>query len=294
MDSPIFGSVHFRIEAGIEVGRLGRNQMARLKDRPAEPPCGRKLGPVAPRSHDMRREYKVLSKLADVFPPAPRAHHLCEDESVMGAIFVVMDRCHGTVVRYGLTSDMLDVPDVGRRLSQTLIDSMADFHDVDYEALGLSDLGRPQGFVERQVHGWKGRWDAAKEKDLPRFEEVYQWLVANMPASKATSLVHNDLGTLLGYWVQQGDPPERGATASMTEREGFLTRAELSERYAKRRGIDVASIAWYEAFAIWKTAVVIQQIYIRWVRGQTKDARFQGMGLRVPALVEFSAQAAGI
>lgn len=283
------------------------------------------LGPVAPKSHDMRREFKALSALAPVFPQAPKPFLLCEDESVMGAVFFAMERRRGVVVRFAMPPELDRHPDARHRISMALIDVMASFHDVDYRAIGLADLGRPDGFVERQVAGWKGRWDRAKNVENPRFEELHAWLVANRPESPAPTLVHNDLkfdncmidpddpdhvttildwdmttvgdplidlGTLLGYWAQADDPPERGATTSVTALPGFPTRRELAERYAERRAIDLATIGWYEVFAIWKTAVVLQQIFIRFVRGQTTDERFQLLGDRVPMLVRIAAERA--
>ena len=283
------------------------------------------LGPVAPKSHDMRREYKVLSKLADHFAPAPRAYALCEDESVMGAIFIVMERRRGVVVR-GLFPQVLERHEnARRRMSDALIDTMADFHGVDYGAIGLSDLGHPEGYVERQVSGWAGRWERAKNLELPLFDEVHEWLVKNLPSSRGASLVHNDLkfdnvmidpedpsrivavldwdmttlgdplidlGTLLGYWVEAGDSPERGATVAVTAQPGFPIRSEIAARYAARRDVDLRTIRWYETFAHWKTAVVLQQIYIRFVRGQTRDPRFESMGSRVAFLVDLAAETA--
>ncbi len=283
------------------------------------------LGPVAPKSHDMRREYRVLSKLSERFPPAPRAYALCEDPDVMGAIFIVMERRTGVVVRGVFPEEFERFPDARRRMSEGLIDAMAAFHDVDYAAIGLSELGHPEGYVERQVSGWYGRWERAKNVELPQFEELHDWLVQHTPASPGASLVHNDLkfdnvmldpedpgrvvavldwdmttigdplidlGTLLGYWAQADDPPERGATAAITAQPGFPTRAQITARYAARRGIDVGTIPWYEVFALWKTAVVLQQIYIRFVRGQTQDARFDALGGRVPVLVGLAADIA--
>ncbi len=281
------------------------------------------LGPVAPRSHDMAREYRVLSRLADHFSPAPRAYALCEDPSVMGAIFTVMERRTGVVVRGVFPPEFERHPDARRRMSEGLIETMAAFHDVDYAAIGLEDLGRPEGYVRRQVGGWYGRWERSKNRELPLFDQMHEWLLANLPASPGSSLVHNDLkfdnvmldpedpgrvvavldwdmttlgdplidlGTLLGYWAQADDPPERGATAAITAQPGFPSREEITARYAERRGIDVRTIPWYEVFALWKTAVVLQQIYIRFVRGQTKDARFEMMGTRVPILVQLAAE----
>ena len=151
------------------------------------------LGPVAPKSHDMAREYKVLSRLADHLPTASTAYLLCEDPSILGATFIVMERRNGIVIRGEISPEIDRHPDARRRISYALIDAMAAFHDVDYVKLGLEDLGRPEGFVERQVRGWKGRWDQAKERDDPKFEALHAWLVANMPEQARASLVHNDL-----------------------------------------------------------------------------------------------------
>jgi aminoglycoside phosphotransferase (APT) family kinase protein len=283
------------------------------------------FGPVAPKSHDMAREYKVLSRLADHLPTAPRAYLLCEDPSVIGATFIVMERRRGLVIRGEVPAEVDRHPDGRRRISFALIDAMCDFHDVDYAAIGLSDLGRPDGYVERQVKGWAGRWENAKDVELPAFDQLHQWLIAHMPKQGRSSLVHNDLkfdnamidpddpdrvvalldwdmttlgdplidlGTLLGYWVEAGDRPERGATVAVTAQPGFPKRSELAEHYARRRNVDLSQIPWYEVFAIWKTAVVIQQIYIRFARGQTDDQRFAGMGERVRTLVDIAADVA--
>jgi aminoglycoside phosphotransferase (APT) family kinase protein len=283
------------------------------------------LGPVAPRSHDMAREYRVLSRLADRFPPAPHAYLLCEDNSVIGATFLIMERRRGLVMRGLVPAELDRHPDARRRMSFALVDVMAAFHDVDYEELGLGDLGKPEGYVERQVHGWKGRWERAKHQDLPLFDELYEWLVANLPPSTKPALVHNDLkfdnvmfdpddpdhveaildwdmttlgdplidlGTLVCYWAQPGDPVGRGATSAITAQPGFPTRAEITARYAAQRKVDLTALPWYEAFGLWKTAVVLQQIYIRFARGQTHDKRFGLIKEIVPPLIEAAAQVA--
>jgi len=281
------------------------------------------FGPVAPGSHDMVREHKVLSKLWEHLTTAPRAFLLCEDESVVGARFFVMERRTGVVIRSRVPDEMRGHPDVERRVSFALIDAMADLHDVDYKAAGLADLGKPEGFVERQISGWKRRWDKAKNVEIPLFDEVHARLERTQPAAGRSSLVHNDLkldncqfdpsdpdrvksifdwdmttlgepladlGTLLGYWAQADDGDDRSPTNALTSQPGFPARTELAERYAARRGVDLSSIRWYEAFAIWKTAVVLQQIYIRWVKGQTEDARFEALGTRVPMLVSLASE----
>ncbi|MEE2702840.1 MAG: phosphotransferase family protein [Myxococcota bacterium] len=279
------------------------------------------LGPVAPRSHDMTREYKVLSGLEGHFDRKPRAWLLCEDPTLIGAVFLIMERMHGIVVRSQVPAELDRHADARRRMSFALIEAMADLHDVDYRSAGLQDLGKPEGFAERQVNGWKGRFDRAKHAENPLFNELHARLLAKLPLAAGAGLVHNDLkldnamldpedpgrivtfldwdmttlgdplidlGTLLGYWVQADDPPERGATLSVTAQPGFPTRAEIAQRYADRRRIPLDTIPWYEAFAIWKTAVVVQQIYIRFVRGQTDDRRFALLEKRIPVLVEIA------
>ncbi|MEA2627174.1 MAG: hypothetical protein QOD06_3219, partial [Candidatus Binatota bacterium] len=211
-----------------------------------------------------------------------------------------------------------DGPDARRRISEALIDTMADLHAVDPGAVGLESLGKPRGFVERQVRGWRQRWDGAKTEELPEIDELCRWLEERIPPEPPPTIVHNDfkldntmyavgdpsrvvavfdwemstigdplvdLGTLLGYWVQADDPPVLvGSLVAPTDQPGFPRRDELVARYARRTGRDVSRIAFYQVFAYYKTAVVIQQIYVRYVRGQTKDERFAAFGRAVPRL----------
>jgi aminoglycoside phosphotransferase (APT) family kinase protein len=275
------------------------------------------FGPVAPGAHDMAREYRVLSRLWRVFDRAPRAYLLCEDPSVIGATFFVMERRRGAVVRSVIPAELAHHRDVARRVSFALVDAMADLHDVDFAAAGLADLGRPQGFAVRQVEGWKKRWDLAKTGDIELADRAYEALARTLPAGAAPSLVHNDLkldncqfdpadpdrvtaifdwdmttlgdplfdlGTLLGYWAEPGDAIDRSPTRGLTGTPGLPSRAEIAGRYAERRRVPLAAIAWYEAFALWKTGVVVQQIYVRYLRGQTRDERFATMGDRIPQL----------
>ena len=150
------------------------------------------LGPVAASAHDMGREYRVLSVLHRAFPYAPRAFLYCDDAAIIGAPFFVMERRQGVVVRRTMPDAYADAPDAARRMSEALIDALVAFHAVDYEALGLGDLGKPEGFIERQIEGWYRRWQAAKTADLPDMDAVYAWLRANQPADSRVSLVHND------------------------------------------------------------------------------------------------------
>ena len=278
------------------------------------------LGPVAPKSHDMRREFAGLSALAPVYPHSPRPIHLCEDESVIGAVFFLMERRNGLVIRKEWPEDLPDSPELRKRMSASLIDALADLHSVDTERPEIAALGKPEGFVSRQINGWAGRWEKAKTRELPLMDRLNEWLLEHIPASKYTSVLHNDykldntiydlsdpgrlagvfdwdmvtvgdplidLGTLLGYWPQESDMGPRGATGTaVTTLPGFMTREELTERYSERTGFDVEGLPFYEIFALFKTAVVIEQIYVRWVRGQTKDSRFEALGNLTPMFAQ--------
>ena len=284
------------------------------------------LGPVAASAHDMAREYRVLSVLWRAFPHAPRAFLFCEDESVIGAPFFVMERRHGIVVRRNLPDAYAGQPDAPRRMSEALVDALAAFHAVDYEALGLGDLGKPQGFLARQIEGWYRRWHAARTADLPDMDRVYAWLRDNQPPGAAVSLIHNDykldnvmlapddpdrvvavfdwdmctlgdplsdLGALLTYWTEPADPPYLQATAMMPLGGGFLTRAELVARYAAKSGRAVGDIAFYHALGLFRLTVIIAQIFIRYQRGQTQDPRFAALEYMIPLVAQRAREVAG-
>lgn len=278
------------------------------------------MGEIAPGAHDMKREYKVLSRLWRQFDRAPRAYAFCDDPSVLGADFFVMERRRGEVVRETMPPGLGAHADAGRRVSLALVDAMADLHTLDPAACELSDLGRPEGFVERQVSGWAKRWELSKFEDSPaEMDRIHARLVAHRPPLSRVSIVHNDLkldncqldpanpdrvvsifdwdmttlgdplidlGTLLNYWP---DPTDSAATSRGTRpglaKMGLPTRAEIVARYASRTGTDVARVAWWEAFALWKTVVVVQQLHRRWVRGESTDPRMAHIADRIPSMV---------
>ena len=277
------------------------------------------LGPVAPSAHDMSREYRVLSVLHRALPFAPRAYLFCDDPEIVGAPFHVMERRRGIVVRQEMPSQYADIADAPRRMSTALVQALADFHAVDYTALGLETLGRPVGFVERQIEGWYKRWQAAKDRDLDEMDMLYQWLKDNVPSSETHSLVHNDykldnvmlsdddpgrlvaifdwdmctlgdplvdLGALLTYWVEPDDPDFMKGGKMMPLDGRFMTRAELVEHYAARSGRDVSPINFYHALGLYKLVVIAAQIYIRYVRGQTQDQRFIRFGEMMPLVAQ--------
>ena len=283
------------------------------------------LGPIPPGAHDMRREHRVLSVLWRHYPLAPQSLLLCEDESIVGAVFIVLERRHGFVIRDDIPPEFAGRPELNRRIGEALIDALADLHRVEPQAAGLGDLGRPDGYVERQLDGWTRRWHGAQggpeaDEAQRRFAPVLDWLASHLPRSGAASLLHNDyrldnclldtedpgriiavmdwdmctqgdpladLGYVLNYWVEPGDDPAWRAIAAMpTWRDGFPSRTEATQRYAARTGFDVSAVGWHQVFAAFKLAVIIQQIYIRWVRGQTQDARFKTYGERVLGLAD--------
>lgn len=278
------------------------------------------FGTIAPGAHDMKREHKVLSRLWEFFDKAPRAYLFCDDHAIAGSDFFVMERRRGEVVRGVLPESMRDLPDVGRRMGLALVDAVAEFHRLDPEACGLGNLGRPDGFVERQVGGWKKRWDlVADPVNDAQMSAIHTRLLASMPESQRVSFVHNDLkldnamfatgnpdqvvaffdwdmttlgdplidiGTLLSYWPNPDDRQDvrRGSHDGMT-RMGLPTRSEVAQRYGEQSGLDVSGIGWYEAFAQWKTAVVVQQLYHRWKVGDSTDERMATKAEAVPALM---------
>jgi aminoglycoside phosphotransferase (APT) family kinase protein len=278
------------------------------------------LGPVAPRSHDMAREYRVLSVLYRAFPLAPRAYLYCEEPAIVGAPFLVMERRRGVVIRNEMPARYLDRRGLNRRISEMAVGVLAQFHAVEPEAVGLETLGRAEGFAARQVAGWYQRWQASQTEPMAQVDELIAWLGRRLPLPQSAALVHNDfkldnlmvdaadparpvavldwdmctlgdpmmdLGTLLGYWTQAGDPEIRKIFTTMpTHLPGFLTRREVAELYATRSGRHLRDLPFYEVFGIFKIAVIIQQIYVRWVRGQTQDARFSDFGERVRGLID--------
>jgi aminoglycoside phosphotransferase (APT) family kinase protein len=281
------------------------------------------LGPVAPGSHDMGREYRVLSRLWRGFPLAPRALLHCADAGVIGAEFFVMERRHGVVVRSAVPPEFGGGRDpvANRRLSEVVVDVLADLHAVDPAAVGLQDLGKPEGFLRRQVRGWADRLERAKTGEVPVAQEVVRWLEANLPPSPPATLVHNDwkldnmavapddpgrcvavydwdmctlgdplcdLGTLLSMWSEPGEPPA-GSNPMPSQVEGFLGREAAARRYAERSGRPLDALPYYVAFGTFKMGVVLQQIYFRFQRGQTRDARFAGLGAAAENLFRLAA-----
>jgi aminoglycoside phosphotransferase (APT) family kinase protein len=279
------------------------------------PPFGSKVKTA----HDMGREYRVLSKLHAHYPPATHVLLFCDDLSVLDAPFYLMDPIQGVILRRDVPPDVNFSPETARRVSESFLDNLALLHGLDYNAVGLADLGKPQGYLERQVRGWIERYHGSKTHDIPEVETISNWIQKHMPSSSGAALIHNDykydnvvldprdltriigvldwemctigdpltdLGSALAYWVDASDPPEVLETRwGPTTYSGSLTRAELVRRYALKTGRDVSGMVFYLVFARFKIAVIVQQIYYRYHQGLTHDERFATMPQRIKLLL---------
>ena len=282
--------------------RVGEREMVLRR-----PPFGLKIKSA----HDMNREYTILSRLQGAYDKAPRPLLYTADESIIGAEFYVMERVRGVILRPSAPREMHPQPHLMRDISLSLVDGLVELHAVDLEAAGLSDFGRPKGYVGRQIHGWTRRWQKGMTDSVPAMDEAAAWLADNMPTESGASLIHNDykydnlildpndwsqiiavldwemstvgdplmdLGMALMYWVQPDDPiiVERlGRGATMLP--GNITRREFVDRYTDKSGRDIDNIHFYYAFGAFKLGVILQQIYKRWKLGHTKDTRFAGL-----------------
>jgi aminoglycoside phosphotransferase (APT) family kinase protein len=277
------------------------------------------VGPVAPTAHDMPREYRLLSVIHPRFPLAPKPVLLCEDTSIIGVPFYLMERRRGFIVRSKLPDGFAEDPELRRRLSENVVDTLVALHQVDIHSSGIVDMGKPAGFVARQVRGWAHRWQRSKTTELPQMDEVIGWLSQRIPPENIAeaTIVHNDfkldnvmldelkparvvavldwemcaigdplidLGLFLSYWTMKGGGEENSSLRAITNAPGWLRREEIIERYEKATGRNLSKIIFYETFARFKVAVVIQQIYFRYVKGQTRDQRFRHFDLLVSEL----------
>jgi len=266
------------------------------------------FGNTVKTAHDMGREFNVLSKLSAVYEPAPRPLLFCDDESVIGSEFYLMERRRGLIIRGKAPQELENSTDLQRRVCRGFIENLAALHSLDYESAGLGDLGKPDGYVRRQVEGWTKRYFNAKTDEWQELEGAIGWLSENIPAETGAALIHNDykfdnimldptdltritavldwemvtvgdplmdIGTALGYWMSReaGDTMLNMPFNPRVLMEN-ISRAELAEIYAARSGRDTSNILYYYVFGTFKIAVIAQQIYARYVNGFTKDPRF--------------------
>ena len=285
------------------------------------------LGPVAPRAHDMTREHRILERLHPVFPLAPRPFVVCEDVDIIGAPFYVMERRRGLVLDQEFPPGWRPDPELHHAISESLVRVLVDLHAVDWRAAGLDTIGRPDGYMQRQVSGWIDRYQRSRTAEVQDVEPLSAWLLARLPESPPATVIHNDfklnnvlldppdprritavldwematvgdplsdLASLLVYWTAAGEAEMMGGLKAVTAEPGFPTRQEIIHLYATSSGRDVSRLDWYVAFAYFKVGVICQQIYYRWFKGQTHDERFSGHGAVATNLIHQAAHVAGI
>jgi aminoglycoside phosphotransferase (APT) family kinase protein len=273
------------------------------------------LGPVPPKAHDMERESKLLMRLHEAYPLAPKPYFFTNDESIIGAQFYVMERREGVIVDDSLPEGVEPTEELCRGMSRMVADTLVELHAVDWQEAGLEELGRPEGFLERQVKGWIKRYDEAKTEEIEQVEPLTGWISEDVPESPPATIVHNDfklnnlvlspedltevravldwemttigdplfdLAVSLSYWVEPNDSQElKEMLPTVTDTPGFMTRKEFIDYYGEKSGRDVSDMHWHMVFGYFKLAVILQQIYARWHKGQTKDERFANFNERV-------------
>ena len=269
------------------------------------PPAG---APTA--AHDMAREYRVQELLKPVFPPVPTMRALCQDHSVIGCDFYVMDRVAGLIPRGEAQVEHQLAPESCRALAETFVDTLAQLHTIDPDKSGLHTIGRGDGYVARQVDGWTRRYTRARTDITPSFTRITRWLSDNRPSEISSCVVHNDwrldnivldpadmsvvgvldwelatlgnplmdLGNAMAYWVNGDD--DRVALAYQRQPSslpGMLTRDEIVDRYLHRAGLSTRDWPFYEIFGLFRLAGIAQQIYYRYHHGHTTNPQFRDL-----------------
>lgn len=278
------------------------------------------LGPLLPTAHDVIREFRMLSGLINTNVPVPRPLLSCEDTTVLGAPFYLMARVDGVVIRSHVPPPFAD-PATRLELTRALVQNLVRLHAVDWQAAGLAGLGKPTGYLERQLRRWSDQLERAHTRAIPELDAVTVWLGANLPVSPLATIVHGDyridnvmyaqalpvqlvatldwematlgdpladLGYMLSFWREPGDPPFpiQGDLGQVTTEPGFPTRAVVIQMYAEMSGreVDPRQMAFYTALAVWKLAILLEGSYTRHLAGTTDDPYFELMREGVPAL----------
>lgn len=280
------------------------------------------LGPVAPKAHDMEREFKILSELHPIFTTAPKPLLFSNDVEVVGSPFFIMERKNGIVIDTAFPEGINVTTELCQQISKVMVEKLVELHSIDYKSTGLLGISKPDGFMERQVHGWIGRYERAKTDEINEVDPLKKWLVDHLPKPSDAAVIHYDyklnnsmfnenftemvglfdwemttvgdpladLGVTLAYWNQPDDPAllikGLGKAPVTALHEGFLTRKQFIELYAKNSGRDVTHLNFYVTFAYFKLAVIGQQIYYRYKKGQTNDARFANFNYFVRNLIQ--------
>jgi aminoglycoside phosphotransferase (APT) family kinase protein len=286
------------------------------------------LGPVAPKAHDMEREYKILCELHPIFPTAPKPLLFSNQAEIVGSPFFLMERKNGVLIDTSFPEGVSVSKETCKQLSEIMVEKLVELHSLDYRKTSLSEISKPDGFMERQVHGWIGRYERAKTDEIVEVDFLKKWLVEHIPIQHEASIIHYDyklnnamfnesltemvglfdwemttvgdpladLGGAMSYWNMPDDPPllikGLGKAPVTAVHKGFLTRNEFIELYAKKSGRDVTNFTFYLTFAYFKLAVIGQQIYYRYKKGQTNDERFANFNYFVKNLIMHAAMVA--
>jgi len=256
-------------------------------------------------AHDMGREFRVLSLLEPVYSKIPKPIAYCEDDAIIGSSFYIMERVKGIILRNRVPKGLDLTPKDFKNLSMQTIENLVELHNLELEQSNLVSLGKPEGYVQRQVEGWTKRYFKAETDEIKSMNAAAEWMQGNMPIKETSAFIHNDykydnlvldvdtltikavldwematvgnplmdLGTSLAYWVEAKDHPALLAY-NLTWAEGNLTRQEVVEKYADLRNIEVEDVLFYYVFGCFKLGVIAQQIYARYKKGYTKDERF--------------------
>jgi aminoglycoside phosphotransferase (APT) family kinase protein len=262
------------------------------------------LGAVLATAHDMAREHKIISGVGRTPVPVPQALGLCEDPEVNGAPFYVMSHVEGVVLHDAETTAAAFPDHAGRAaLGESVIAVLAQLHTVDPDAVGLGDLGRKEGYLDRQLKRWRTQWEQSRTRDLPAMEETYDLLVAAKPDQHHTGIVHGDyrlgnmlvdpdrhrvnavldwelctlgdvladVGYVLNNWVEPGEDAVHGAAQYPTVVGGFPDRATLVRRYCELTGFEVTDIDYYRSFQAWRLAAIVEGVLARYLKGVMAD-----------------------
>lgn len=281
------------------------------------------LGPVAPQAHDMEREYKVISYLDPLFPEAPKPYLFSSDTNIVGSTFYIMERKKGIVLDTELPKGLTYSKKIGRNISEQMVDLLVKLHNINYKETSFNQISSPKGFLKRQVNGWIARYERAKTENLNEVEQLKKWLEVQVPVSQEPTIIHYDfklnnamfskdlskiiglfdwematigdpladVGAAMSYWIEANDPDllkKVFEKPPLTTLDGFYTRNEFIESYANKSGRDMDNIQFYITFAYFKLAVICQQIYYRYKKGQTNDSRFAHLNKTANNLIKFA------
>ncbi|MHA6261305.1 phosphotransferase family protein [Sporosarcina sp. CAU 1771] len=277
------------------------------------------FGFTPPRAHDMKREYDILQKVNPVFSKAPKPYVYCEDEKIMDKHFYVMEKKQGLVIDDKLPEEYKGNEAAPMLVTTNLIQTLVELHSIDYKQADMSSMGKPEGYLERQVNGWIQRYGNSKTDGTPQVAELENWFIKNLPENQEATIVHNDfklnnmlfsptntgevlgvldwelctigdpltdLGSAISYWGQPGEP-DIGVTV-LSDQPGFPNRREFVEQYSNLSGRDVSDVSYYLAFGFYKLAGVLQQLFYRWKIGEMNDERFSTLDQGVKNLIEMA------